>query len=48
MLFVRCKEGISHHPAESMTAEDAEVAGRVLLRFLERFEPDEREAARTP
>ena len=48
MLFVRCKEGISHHPAESMTAEDAEVAARVLLRFLERFEPGEREAARTP
>ena len=44
MLFVRCKDGISHHPAESMTAEDAEVAARVLLRFLERFEPDEREA----
>ena len=48
MLFVRCRDGISHHPAESMTPEDAEVAARVLLRFLERFEPDEREAARTP
>ena len=52
MLFVRCKDGISHHPAESMTAEDAEVAAQVLLRFLERFEPDEREAgdeaAQTP
>ena len=44
MLFVRCKDGISHHPAESMTAADAEVAARVLLRFLERFDPDEREA----
>ena len=43
MLFVRCKEGISHHPAESMTVADAEVAARVLLRFLERFDPDERE-----
>ena len=43
MLFVRCKEGISHHPAESMTAADAGVAARVLLRFLERFDSDERE-----
>jgi len=43
MLFVRCKEGISHHPAESMTAADAEVAARVLLRFLDRFDADERE-----
>ena len=42
MLFVRCKEGISHHPAESMTAADAEVAAQVLLRFLERFDPEER------
>ena len=42
MVFVRCKEGISHHPAESMTAADADVAARVLLRFLDRFDPDER------
>ena len=39
MLFVRCEGGISHHPAESMTAADAGVAARVLLRFLERFDP---------
>ena len=44
MLFVRCKEGISHHPAESMTTADAGAAARVLLRFLDRFDPDEREA----
>ena len=44
MLFVRCRDGISHHPAESMTVADAEVAARVLLRFLDRFDPDEREA----
>ena len=43
MLFVRCRDGISHHPAESMTVADAEVAARVLLRFLERFDPEERE-----
>ena len=39
MLFVRCKDGISHHPAESMTEADAEVTARVLLRFLEAFDP---------
>ena len=39
MLFVRCKDGISHHPAESMTEEDAGAAARVLLRFLEAFDP---------
>ena len=34
MLFVRCKGGISHNPAESITADDVEVAIRVLDRFL--------------
>ena len=43
MLFVRCREGISHHPAESMTAADAGVAAQILFRFLERFAPDERQ-----
>ena len=42
MLFVRCKDGISHHPAESMSEADADTAARVLLRFLERFDPGER------
>jgi allantoate deiminase len=31
MLFVRCKGGISHNPAESITVEDADAAARVLL-----------------
>jgi allantoate deiminase len=35
MLFVRCKDGISHNPAESITASDADVAIRVMTRFLE-------------
>jgi allantoate deiminase len=34
MLFVRCEKGISHHPLEAMTAEDAGVAAEVVLRFL--------------
>lgn len=38
MLFVRCLEGISHHPAESMSVADAQVAAQVLLRFLEGFD----------
>ncbi len=40
MLFVRCGNGgISHHPDETMTAEDAEIATAVFLHFLEHFEP---------
>ncbi|MGE7414299.1 allantoate amidohydrolase [Methylobacterium tarhaniae] len=31
MLFVRCRGGISHNPAESITPEDADAATRVLL-----------------
>jgi allantoate deiminase/N-carbamoyl-L-amino-acid hydrolase len=35
MLFVRCGNGgISHNPLETMTADDADIAGRVLLDFL--------------
>ncbi len=34
MLFVRCAGGISHHPAESVAAEDMAVAIEVLYRFL--------------
>jgi hydantoinase/carbamoylase family amidase len=40
MLFVRCGNGgISHHPDETMTLEDADAATEVLLRFIEHFEP---------
>ena len=36
MLFVRCgNNGISHHPDEIMTAEDAEISTCVLLEFFE-------------
>ena len=38
MLFVRCKGGISHNPAESITVKDADVATGVLLDFLRHFE----------
>jgi allantoate deiminase len=39
MLFVRCKDGISHNPAELITAEDADVAVRVLIDFLRHLTP---------
>jgi allantoate deiminase len=34
MLFVRCKEGISHNPAETVAREDVEIAIRVMQNFL--------------
>ncbi len=37
MLFVRCKGGISHNPAESITVEDADIAARVLLAAVKRI-----------
>lgn len=37
MLFVRCRHGISHNPAEAISADDAGLATRVLLRFIENF-----------
>ena len=40
MLFVRCGNGgISHNPLETMSADDAEVAGAVMLDFLRNFTP---------
>lgn len=39
MLFVRCKGGISHNPAEAIMLEDAEISSRVFLRFIENFKP---------
>jgi allantoate deiminase len=35
MLFVRCKGGISHNPAESVLIEDVDVALEVIERFLQ-------------
>jgi allantoate deiminase len=37
MLFVRCKDGISHNPAESITVEDADVAARVLFEAVKKI-----------
>jgi len=38
MLFVRCKGGISHNPAEAISADDAGAGARTLFRFIEAFE----------
>jgi allantoate deiminase len=34
MLFVRCREGVSHNPAEAITTSDVAVAVDVLDRFV--------------
>lgn len=38
MLFVRCRGGISHNPAEFASVRDMGVAVAALIRFIERFE----------
>ena len=38
MLFVRCRGGISHNPAEAISVEDADLAVRVLLDVLRHIE----------
>lgn len=37
MLFVRCKDGISHHPAESVTDDDIDKALKVTFTFIEKL-----------
>lgn len=37
MLFVRCKGGVSHNPAEQVDAGDVEIALGVMLGFIERL-----------
>ena len=39
MIFLRCKDGISHNPAESITTEDADLGVRVLLEATRRLDP---------
>lgn len=39
MLFVRCKGGISHNPAEAVTLPDIAAGARVLARFVASFTP---------
>lgn len=37
MLFIRCRGGISHNPAEHVEPKDAEIALQVMLGFIERL-----------
>jgi allantoate deiminase len=37
MLFIRCRGGISHNPAEHVEPADAEVALQVMLGFVDRL-----------
>src|SRR5690606_29400023 len=34
MLFLRCLEGVSHHPEESVRSEDVAIALEVLVRMV--------------
>jgi len=38
MLFIRCRGGISHNPAEHVEAADADAALRVMLAFMDRLQ----------
>lgn len=38
MLFIRCKGGISHNPAEHVEPADADVALKVMVGFIEQLE----------
>ncbi len=40
MLFLRCAGGISHNPAEQVDPADADVALRVMTRFMEKMADD--------
>jgi allantoate deiminase len=38
MIFLRCKDGVSHNPAESITVEDADLGVRALLEAVRRLD----------
>lgn len=38
MIFVRCKDGVSHNPAESITVEDADIAVRAMIEAVRRLD----------
>lgn len=40
MLFIRCAGGVSHNPAEQVTAADADLACQALTAFVEGFAED--------
>lgn len=44
MLFVRCLDGISHHPAESVTQDDVHVSLNMFYHMVQRIWPAWQEA----
>jgi allantoate deiminase len=38
MIFLRCKDGVSHNPAESITVADADLGVRALLEAVRRLD----------
>ncbi len=39
MMFVRCRGGISHNPAEYASPGDMGLAVAALVKFIETFKP---------
>jgi allantoate deiminase len=39
MVFVRCRGGVSHNPAEFASADDIDIAARALATFLDGITP---------
>jgi allantoate deiminase len=39
MMFVRCRDGLSHHPGEHVAEADLGAACAALTDFLENFHP---------
>jgi len=35
MLFVRCRDGLSHHPDEYAAPQDIDIGVRVLAEFIQ-------------
>ena len=42
MLFVRCRDGLSHHPDEYAAPRDLKVALNVMIHFLERLAAEQK------
>jgi allantoate deiminase len=47
MLFVRCKNGLSHHPAESVKERDVQIALEVFTEFLQLLAEAQEKTAKT-
>jgi allantoate deiminase len=42
MLFIRCKDGVSHNPLEAVRRDDCVLALRAMLAFIDNLERDHR------